>query len=81
MTKKIRVVVADDSALMRKKIPEILGSDPSIEVIATARNGREALEVIYATDPDVVTLDVEMPEINGLDVLGYLMSERQSHAS
>lgn len=76
MNKRIRVVVADDSALMRKKISEILSSDPSIEVIATARNGREALEVIYAMEPDVVTLDVEMPEMNGIEVLGYLMSEK-----
>jgi len=75
MPDKIRVVVADDSALMRKKISEILNSDPDIEVVAVVRNGQEALDAVYSLRPDVVTLDVEMPILNGLDTLGYIMSE------
>jgi len=75
MSKKIRVIIADDSALMRKKISEILNSDKGIEVIAVVRNGREALEAVYALKPDVVTLDVQMPLLNGIDTLGYIMSE------
>lgn len=75
MDKKIRVVVADDSALMRKKISDILGNDPDIEVVGIVRNGEEVIEAIYALRPDVVTLDVEMPILNGLDALGYIMSE------
>lgn len=75
MNKKIRVVIADDSALMRKKISEILSSDPDIEVVASAHDGKQALEAVHALKPDVVTLDVEMPVLNGLDALGYIMSE------
>jgi len=75
MAKKIRVVIADDSALMRKKIREILDSDPDIEVISAARNGQEALKAVYSLKPDVVTLDVEMPVLNGIETLGYIMSE------
>ncbi len=75
MPEKIRVVVADDSALMRKKISEILNSDPDIEVVAIVRNGQEALDSVYSLKPDAVTLDVEMPVLNGIDTLGYIMSE------
>jgi len=75
MARKIRVVIADDSALMRKKISEILNSDRGIEVVAVVRNGQEALQAVYSLKPDVVTLDVEMPLLNGLDTLGYIMSE------
>lgn len=75
MSKRIRVVVADDSALMRKKISEILNSVGDIEVIATVRNGREAFETVQNLKPDVVTLDVEMPVMNGIEALGYIMSE------
>lgn len=75
MSKKIRVVVADDSALMRKKISDILNSDVGIEVIAATRNGKETIEVIHSLKPDVVTLDVQMPVMDGFEVLGYVMSE------
>ncbi|MDP6685331.1 MAG: chemotaxis response regulator protein-glutamate methylesterase [Candidatus Omnitrophota bacterium] len=75
MADKIRVLVADDSALMRKKISDILSSDPDIEVVGVVRNGREALAAVYSLKPDVVTLDVEMPVLNGIDTLGYIMSE------
>ncbi len=75
MGKKIRVVIADDSALMRKKISEILNRDPDIEVVAAARDGFELLDLVQKLKPDVVTLDIEMPVLNGLDALGYIMSE------
>lgn len=73
--KKIRVVVADDSALMRKRISGVLQSDPEIEVVAIAKDGKEAIDAVHSMKPDVVTLDVEMPVLNGLDALGYIMSE------
>ncbi|MBI5417726.1 chemotaxis response regulator protein-glutamate methylesterase [Candidatus Poribacteria bacterium] len=76
MDKKIRVIVADDSALMRKKISDILNNDPDIEVVAVVRNGKEVIEAIYSLNPDVITLDIEMPIINGLEALGYIMSEK-----
>lgn len=73
--KKIRVIIADDSALMRKKIFEILSADSEIEVIATVRNGRELVESIHSLKPDVVTIDVMMPLLDGIQALGYIMSE------
>jgi two-component system chemotaxis response regulator CheB len=73
--KKIRVLVADDSALMRLRISDILNSAPEIEVIATARDGEDAIRKVTEFRPDVVTLDVEMPRLDGLGTLGYIMSE------
>ncbi len=75
MEKKIRVLVTDDSALMRKKISDLINSDPECETIATARNGEEALKVISTLKPDVVTLDLEMPKLDGVTALKYIMSE------
>lgn len=72
----IRVLVIDDSAFMRKVIGDILSADPSIEVIARARNGREGLKLFEELDPDVVTLDVEMPGMDGIDVLKNMMSRK-----
>lgn len=73
--KKIRVLVVDDSALMRKKISDMINSDEECEVIATARNGEEAVRSISALKPDVVTLDIELPRMDGITALKYIMSE------
>lgn len=72
---RIKVLVVDDSAFMRKAITDILSSSPDIEVIGKARNGREAFEKVIELKPDVVTLDIEMPILDGLQTLGYIMSE------
>ncbi|WP_157054734.1 response regulator, partial [Salidesulfovibrio brasiliensis] len=71
----IKVVVVDDSAFMRKAISTMLGKDPEIQVVGTARNGEEGLEVIRKNDPDVVTLDIEMPVMDGLAALRRIMME------
>lgn len=71
----INVLVVDDSALMRKVISDILSEDPEIKVVGTARNGLDAVEKVERLKPDVVTLDVEMPALDGLHALGYIMSE------
>ncbi|MGE5454721.1 MAG: response regulator, partial [Methylocystaceae bacterium] len=71
----IKVLVTDDSAFMRKVITDILNRDPGIEVVDTARNGQEALEKIKRYDPDVVTLDVEMPVMDGITALQHIMKE------
>lgn len=71
----IRVLVVDDSALMRKLISGILNSDKEIEVIDTAKNGQDALEKIGKLKPDVVTLDIRMPDMSGLDVLYEVMKK------
>ncbi len=72
---KIRVLVVDDSAFMRKVISDILASDPAIEVIDRARNGLECLTKVKELNPDVVTLDIEMPVMNGLEALQQLMKD------
>ncbi|MEC1668179.1 protein-glutamate O-methylesterase CheB [Bacillus mojavensis] len=65
----IRVLVVDDSAFMRKMISDFLTEEKQIEVIGTARNGEEALKKIELLKPDVITLDIEMPVMNGTDTL------------
>ena len=70
---KVRVLVVDDSALMRKLLGDILSSDSRIEVVGTAKDGLDGLAKIKTLSPDVVTLDVEMPNKNGLEVLEELM--------
>ncbi len=67
--RKTRVLVVDDSALMRKMLSEILNNVPDIEVIGVARDGEDALAKIDALQPDVVTLDLLMPRMNGIETL------------
>ena len=73
MSDRIRVLVVDDSALMRKLIPAILARDSSIEVVGTAMDGAFALKKIEELDPDVVTLDLEMPRMDGMETLRLIM--------
>jgi two-component system chemotaxis response regulator CheB len=73
MSERIRVLVVDDSALMRKLIPAILERDPSIEVVGTAMDGAFALKKIEELHPDVVTLDLEMPRMDGMETLRLIM--------
>lgn len=70
---KIRVLVVDDSVLMGRQIAGILGDDQKIEVIGLAKDGMEAVEMVGALKPDVVTLDVEMPRMNGITALKHIM--------
>ncbi len=72
----IRAIVADDSAFMRKVISDILGEDKEIQVVATCRDGREAVQKVLALRPDVLTLDVEMPNMNGLEALSEIMKKQ-----
>ncbi|MGO8985184.1 MAG: protein-glutamate methylesterase/protein-glutamine glutaminase [Terriglobales bacterium] len=73
MRKFVRVLVVDDSALMRKLIPGMIGEDSSIDVVGTAVDGNFALKKIEDLAPDVVTLDLEMPGLNGIDTLKEIM--------
>ena len=69
---RIRVLVVDDAVVMRRMISEVLGSDAELEVVGTAANGRIALQKIPQVNPDVITLDVEMPEMDGLQTVREL---------
>jgi len=77
MTKPLRVLVVDDSALMRKLIPKILERDDSIEVVGTAMDGHFGLKKIAELNPQVITLDLEMPGLNGIDTLKEIMRRWQ----
>ena len=71
----MRVLVVDDSAFMRKAITQMLSGHSDIDVIGTGRNGREAVELSRREKPDVITLDIEMPEMDGLTALRQIMRD------
>jgi two-component system, chemotaxis family, protein-glutamate methylesterase/glutaminase len=72
---RIRVLIADDSAVMRAALSRVVESSTALQVCGTARNGLETLEKVRQLRPDVVTLDVEMPVLNGLEVLKRIMKD------
>src|SRR4051794_33107375 len=74
--KPVRVLVVDDSLTMRKLISSVLRRDPAIEVVGEVGDALEARQAIKTLDPDVVTLDVEMPHMNGLEFLDKIMRLR-----
>ncbi|GAA1762911.1 chemotaxis response regulator protein-glutamate methylesterase [Nocardioides hankookensis] len=69
---RIRVLVVDDSVVIRKLVSDLLAEDPDIEVVGTAVNGRAGLQKIALLKPDLVTMDVEMPELNGIETVRSL---------
>lgn len=73
----IRVVVVEDSPTMRAILMSRLSQESDIAVVATAANAQEGRELIKQFDPDVVTLDIEMPGMNGLDFLDKIMALRR----
>jgi two-component system, chemotaxis family, protein-glutamate methylesterase/glutaminase len=75
MKTSVRVLVVDDSALMRKLIPQIIESDNSIQVVGTAMDGSFGLRKLQELNPDVVTLDLEMPGMSGIDMLKAIMRQ------
>lgn len=74
--KKIRVLVADDSAFMRKVLLSILAADPQLEVVGEARDGRDAVAQNEALQPDVITMDINMPHMDGLQATEVIMSSK-----
>ncbi len=75
-SEKIRVLIADDSALMRQKLRQIVEADPELEVAGVARDGEDAIAKARELRPDVVSLDINMPRLDGVGVLQLIMSER-----
>jgi two-component system chemotaxis response regulator CheB len=69
MTTPIRVLVVDDSAFVRKVVTEMLNRSDAVEVVGFARDGEEALELVERLQPDVITLDLVMPRMNGVEFL------------
>ena len=69
---KIRVLIVDDAVVVRRIVSDVLATDADLEVAGTAANGRIALAKIPQVNPDVITLDVEMPEMNGLEALAEI---------
>jgi len=72
---KIKVIVVDDSPVMRKAVTRILEQDPGIEVLDSAENGLDALNKVKRLQPDVITLDIDMPVMNGITTIRHLMIE------
>lgn len=73
--KKIKVLVVDDTIVYRKAVSDILSEMPGIEVVGVAHNGKIAVSKIQTLKPDLLTLDIEMPEMNGIEVLQYLQQQ------
>jgi len=69
----IKVLIVDDSPVLREFLVHILGSDGEIQVIGTANNGKEAIEAVKRKKPDVITMDITMPKMNGFDATRYIM--------
>ncbi|WP_333655468.1 protein-glutamate methylesterase/protein-glutamine glutaminase [Dissulfurispira sp.] len=71
----IKVLIVDDSAFMRNALSNMLSSDPEIKIVGTARDGLEALEKVASLNPDIVTMDVEMPRMDGITALRHIMEK------
>ena len=70
----IRVFVADDHAIIREGLKVMLGSQPDMEVVGIAANGREAIRLVDQYEPDVAVIDISMPELNGIDAIQQILS-------
>lgn len=75
---KLKALVVDDSAFMRILISDLLNSDPELEVIGVAKNGEEAVAKARSLSPDVITMDVEMPKMNGIEAVKQIMKEKKT---
>jgi len=69
----VKVLVVDDSGFFRRRVSEILSADPNIQVVGTATNGKEAIEQALALKPDVITMDYEMPMMDGITAVRHIM--------
>jgi CheY-like chemotaxis protein len=72
MSEKIRTLIVDDEPLARRNLRVLLEKDPQIEIVDECRNGREAVKAINTLSPDLIFLDIQMPEMDGFDVLAHV---------
>lgn len=75
MIGRIKILIVDDSALMRRALKEIIMTDPGLEVVGTARDGSDAIEKVRELKPDVVTMDINMPVMDGLTAMQHILSD------
>jgi two-component system chemotaxis response regulator CheB len=74
--KKVRVLVADDSALMRQTLKRILGDSPDMELVGLARDGEDAVAKARELRPDVISMDINMPKLDGISALQIVLQEK-----
>jgi len=72
--KVIRILVVDDHAIVRQSIVAMLAREPDLQVVGTAVNGREAIQLAQTTQPDVIVMDVSMPELDGIRAAGEIQA-------
>jgi len=73
--KKTRVLIVDDSAYMRRVLEELIRTDPKLEVVGQAKDGREAITMAQSLQPDVLTMDINMPRMDGLEATQHIMTQ------
>ena len=76
MTQKIRVLITDDQAIVRKGIQALLATEPNIEVAGEAENGKDAIKQVEKLQPDVILMDLQMPEMDGIEAIGHITASR-----
>ena len=76
MTQKIRVLITDDQAIVRKGIQALLATEPNIEVAGEAENGKDAIRQVEKLQPDVILMDLQMPEMDGIEAIGHITASR-----
>ena len=76
IAKKTRVLVVDDTIVYRKAVSDVLAEIPGVEVVGVAHNGKIAVSKIQTLKPDLLTLDIEMPEMNGIEVLEWIRTNQ-----
>src|ERR1700739_3265180 len=73
-SKKFRLLIVDDSAFMRKVLESIFNADPELQVVGHAKDGREAVALAESLKPDVITMDINMPHVDGLQATAEIMT-------
>jgi len=78
LKKKVRVLIVEDSAFMRKVLHDIIAADPAMEVAGQAKDGREGVSLAGSLQPDVITMDINMPRLDGLGATELIMTQKSA---